>query len=295
VPSRQPHAQQVEHGGDHAEGGNGAELSQDDFAAAGRADQQRLHGAALFLAGAQVDGRIERAGQRHHHKQKREQLRPDAGRLLLGLCQILALCLDGFGEVGGPAQVDEAVLADGTLPGFEDFNHARIGEQRALVGAVAQHDRGDGLAGCEPSFGVVGENDLHLHVAAKHGVGIGHVEDKLQLLGVHRIVKPTQIEAVMLPVDQGGVVGEPIGIDDRDVARLLGKQRRHVHDADAHRRVEEDGEHEDHEQGAAVAQLIAHLAGEDQSYVSPAHGASPHPSERFNQPWLPPPNPGRAR
>ena len=37
-----------------------------------RADQQGLHRPPLLLAGAEVDRRVEGAGQRHHHQQERE-------------------------------------------------------------------------------------------------------------------------------------------------------------------------------------------------------------------------------
>ncbi len=65
-------------------------------------------------------------------------------------------------------------------------------------------------------------------------------------------------------IDQGRQVGTCIFVaDDQDLAGMLAEELSDLKEADAQQRVEEDGQHGDQEQRAAVAQLIAHLAAKD--------------------------------
>ena len=67
------------------------QLAQHDLAALGRTAQQRLERAAFLLAGAQIDRRIEGAGQRPEQQHDRQDLRPEGDAGVAGL----------VGHVGG--------------------------------------------------------------------------------------------------------------------------------------------------------------------------------------------------
>ncbi len=75
----------------------------------------------------------------------------------------------------------------------------------------------------------------------------------------------------MRTVDQAGLVGQFFGADDEHLRRMLADELHDLEHARAEQRIEQERQHGDHEQRPTVAQLVAHLALEDQLDVGPVH------------------------
>ena len=74
--------------------------------------------------------------------------------------------------------------------------------------------------------------------------------------------------AKLVVLEQRRQVAEVPAADDQHLRRLLLHELRDLQEAHAQQRIEQDRQHEDHEQRAPVAQLVADLAGEDQFDVA---------------------------
>jgi hypothetical protein len=75
-------------------------------------------------------------------------------------------------------------------------------------------------------------------------------------------------------------VGAERAGDDAEGAGLLDEADRELQDREAEHRVEQQRQPDDHEQGAAVAELVAQLAQPDQADDGPAHGLGGPPGEK---------------
>ena len=66
-------------------------------------------------------------------------------------------------------------------------------------------------------------------------------------------------------------IGHVVWANHRHVHRSPTTELHHLREADSHERVEQDGQHEDHEQRAAIAQLVADLSAKNQPDVGEIH------------------------
>jgi hypothetical protein len=76
-------------------------------------------------------------------------------------------------------------------------------------------------------------------------------------------------------------VGRP---EDDDRPRLLAKQQRDLDHSDCEARVQQERQDHDHEQRAAVANLVANLPQKDETDVLPVHRAAMLSSAREMSP-----------
>ena len=117
----QPHADQVQESRHHAGQHHRQELAQHDLGAGRRADQQGLHRAPLFLAGAEINGRVKGARERHDHQQERKDPAPDVALNLLRCGHVHTLDLDRLRIALGQLVLPPPLVHDPALPAVEHF------------------------------------------------------------------------------------------------------------------------------------------------------------------------------
>ena len=103
----------------------GQQLAEHDFAALGGAAQQGFQRAALLFAGAEVDGRIERAGQGPEQQQHGEDFRPHGPVAALGVGHVGDADRERPGRRCRDAAGFEILLADPLRPAPQHFGEPR--------------------------------------------------------------------------------------------------------------------------------------------------------------------------
>ena len=119
-----------------AEQHDGEQLAPDDLAPLGRAAEQRFQRAALLFAGAQVDGRIKRAGQRPQQQHERQDLRPQRR---LAAARLGHVDRDRPRTAGPPSRADgwrRVLPADLFGPVGQHRVGPQVGDLRGFLGRV---------------------------------------------------------------------------------------------------------------------------------------------------------------
>ena len=143
MPGGDAHAEQVEQRGGGAENPDGQELAPDDLLAAGRTDEQRLHRAALLLAGAQIDGGIQRSRQRPHDEDERKDAREHVEQIVGGAFARRfgprrVAHLDHFVVVGRQALPQQPHRLEMVFPAPQDRRQTIIHDPRTVIAVAGQ-------------------------------------------------------------------------------------------------------------------------------------------------------------
>ena len=198
----------------------------------------------------------------------------------LGVATSSTLQPDRFGVAQWLPVLLQPQVDDPRLPAIEHLPEPEVGDLAGLVhavirdpdlelrlttellGQVAGYDqRGRRLATVERLLAPGG-------LAPRTG---GRLQPHHETLGVGRTVEQRRVETISLRIQEWRALRQVLGADHHDDPGLLLQRRGELHHAVSQQRIQQDGQHEDHEQGATVADLVSHLAAEDHTDIGPSH------------------------